>query len=691
MPNTKALSELQRRLMATQSLANYKPWNDISLYRAFNITGAAYKGQLTTGFGERGTKLSLDVSWNFGDLILPGVVTAELTAGASGQKSDYVLTFLARQPKKMEGYSTTKPVCFGILSGYAAAASVKAGITAGVDIACPLTDELGLSVSASANADLGGRLIQLRDASLGFYESDSDSALAADFEEELDALVRRQLKNMVDAWLAEHEKPGTAAKFAAAVQEAKEFREEHSDLFDSTASADGEESTDAAVPVAPANAPTLSGAANLFKRAKAYLMPPKSADLLTRLKALQEALTKDRADLEPTEKEDQDRMDQELRLIGDYTKAVERIQAIKMKTAAAPAPRTKASAVKPRKASYLNLWVLDGGAGVGAEAGLKIGAIGSAGVEVNASARANMITFRFQTEGSRRGILITEDTVLHYREADAKALAELKINVKAFEKSAEKTFCYRSMIYHSAVVYWQSSFGTVQPLPGSGIRFGMGVNVEALLDLLKALAPPKDPAAAKVPLDEPHKSLLDRICTHLRVTQEEMEAFLDPKELDFGPKDLPADVVLLEAGFALPSSFGGLIWKKAPSLFGNEPGELNDTLAALSTAMKSRETLNDAKLELHVLRLRFRISDTRDRSDSVFKLGFSFIAGAEFSVDKIKTSDHEGIVDLKASFFNGARNPAPVEGSGAATPKPPEFTAMDEYERAVPPVSLLHH
>lgn len=285
------LSELHRQLLSPRTLQAYDSGSAINLFRAFNLTGFDYNGQLTSGFGERGTKVSLDVSWDFGDLILPGVLSAKVEAGASAAKTRYTLIFVARQPKKLKiskNWTTMKPLCLSIMKGYAAKMTASAGVSASATPSLGV-DELGLEVSAAAGGDIGGRVINLRDEDPHFYASPWDASLALDFDQAVDVLTRRQVKNMIDAWLKDKVKENRMQEKARKVlsdQLGLEDKEEEigdsikeqiprSDWIEQAAE-------DAGVTV---SAPTWGA------RLKNFLRPPKSAGLLSRLDELEKKVS----------------------------------------------------------------------------------------------------------------------------------------------------------------------------------------------------------------------------------------------------------------------------------------------------------------------------------------------------------------------------------------------------------------
>lgn len=334
---------------------------------------------------------------------------------------------------------------------------------------------------------------------------------------------------------------------------------------------------------------------------------------------------------------------------------------------------------------HLNLFAVDGGGSAEANAKLNLKVANAEG-SARVAGRANMVSYRFQTLGcgGPQPVVITRDTVVTYREVDVEAAAKAKLDItipvikepKEIERDKEYSRQYRTMTYHSAVAYWLYP-SELELAPqgvtlgnGSGVSFGFGVQVSRLIQLAKELvgrreASPQEvgPASAK---------LLARIASQLRVPNESIEEFLVGAGIeDDDPEQYKTDVVLLEAGFALPPNKFVVPMKRT-----RDSWQLLDMLSdkGLVGAMKDPKTLEAKGLLLSALRLRYRISDGRDRAETVFKLGFSYVAGLDFSVDKVKTSGHEGVIDLHTWFANHDHNANPILG----------------HEEAVPPVALLH-
>jgi hypothetical protein len=96
MPSSKdikARRQLSRQLQETIETSD--PDSVLNLFQAFDLTGFSYKGQMTSGYGERGTRVSFDVGFDFGALILPGLLTLEVEAGMTGQETRYTAISLS--------------------------------------------------------------------------------------------------------------------------------------------------------------------------------------------------------------------------------------------------------------------------------------------------------------------------------------------------------------------------------------------------------------------------------------------------------------------------------------------------------------------------------------------------------------------------------------------------------------------
>lgn len=712
------LGELNR-MLARSALAiqDCEPGSAVGLLRAFNLTGMDYKGQVTSGYGQRGTELSFGVSFNFGALVVPGLLTAEVAVDTTAARSRYALVLIVRQPlnpdaaglARTPAWRSPLPVCFTVMQGFAAQGSVGIKVTGSVGASTDKlgalgVDELGLELSVEAGGKVSGTAVSLRDDSPKFFASSGFSTgLATALDESLDVLTRHQVKNLIAKWIetaAPNEKSEVLAKL-------EEIQPEGG-----TGAADGPDGA----PVRPAAAaaveslvavvkalPVEARASGVWDRIAGSLRPHKTEDLLSSLKDLQEHLVAARkAKVTKTvaqAAELDEHLDETLRQVKEYRRQLTSLQSAKSAGRPATSNQKAISAPSPAGACELSLFAWDAVAVASADADVGVKSkVGSAGASASAMAqpRAQGITFRLQTiavGSEHRPVTVTQDTILAYRQFDARAMAEAALGKRT--KAAKAAACYRTMTYTSAVVYWQrppstSGAAPITPGPGSGVSFGIGVEVDRLLTAAGDLRWHEDDLTK---VGTVTSELMVRMAAQLRVTRQRVEQLLLASELDTtDPDQLTAPVLLVEAGFALPPAGapGALTITTRPGR-GKDPCQLPDLLAepTLGGAIGRLGTSAGPSPQptLDVMRVRYRLSDCADRSDTVFKLGFSTVVGASLSMEKLKRAGHDGTIDLHVWFPD-------AEPSTATAATPDGASAFDPtlgQERAVPPVALLHH
>jgi hypothetical protein len=643
MGKSEPLSELHKQLLSPKTLQAYEPGSAISLFRLFDQSGFSYKGQITSGYGESGTRARVGVSFDFGDLILPGLLSAKVQGGLAAAKTSYTLIAVTRLPLRVvfpghAPWATQHPLGLCILKGYGAQMSASIGVSARAGNLFGV-DELGLQVSVAGNAVLGGKVLRLRDPYPRHYPPSAwDDSLASDFVRSLGALARADVKDMVASWLKQQGQDGRKLRVAHTPSE---------DL--------------------------LKGLDGLEKEIPQDLEDKLSADekaaaLLTR---------------------------QQIKI---YRAQIKSLQIDKARAQASNNSVVPAAELDSPldKLCSLTLFATDREAAAGAGAKLKL-TLPRVGVNVDAQAqydkRVYVVSYRFQTLASERDAIVqTQDTVISYREVDAKAAATAKAGItipkvekkKEFDSSKDKALLrYRTMTYQSAIVYWRypksKNVAVITPGSGSGVCFGMGVQASRLIEIARQLVWVKTGLHPTVA--DTSTALLARLAAQLHLPQERIEKFLvDAGIHDDDPDSFVNDVVLLEAGFALPASRvsqGAAAPFQLPITVVNGVYEMADTLGdqSLSGFIETPQMLADAGLLLNVMRLRYRLADGRDQTQTLFKLGFSYVVGLDLQVDKVRASGHEGVIDLYTWFADDQYN---------------HLDTAKGQEHAVPPVALLH-
>jgi hypothetical protein len=688
--NDKALSQLSRQLLARWAiLREYNSKSTLDLFKIFDLTGLDYKGQLSSGYGERGIKGEIEAGVNFGDLILPGFVTAEVKAMVAGHRTDYTLLLVLRHPRvlyedsddKKPIWMTDCPLSLVRLQGHSSKINVEVEASAGITINQDI-DELGLKIDvgaeASVNAGISGQVMRLQDQRLRFYPpGSSDRSLAEDFFSIMDVLTRHQVKNMIQEWLNEH------------LKKLDEFKEEIQERTENILITKLKKILENIVTVET----------TVIDKAKGAIQPPKTAPLLNQLEALEQQIL----DQLPVEKKGPEKLNliQLYDQVQGYRQVLEKLQSEKTSRIKKQREIKTKSSVRRKKTNscHFNLFVIDGGAGANAQLKviLKKGKGGSdTKAEAVVAGSARRFLYRLQTvaSGKPKTLIITQDTTLNYRDVNAKAYIKGGGSLdlpKDFtteddgkiERANEKQFIYRTLTYCSAVMYWfypkNKNRARILINPGSGICFGMGVQVSRLINLANELDLKRKKSIDEIGIGQ--KELLNNISKQLYVSPEKLEDFLIKSPLsDSDLTQFMDDVFLLEAGFGLPPSVFRIKFKK------KEPYEIPDMLTNkkikdLVDGLKNEANAankNDKKKEglgLKNIRLRFRKGNNIDRNSTIFKLGFSFVAKVEVDIERVKASGHEGVIDLFTWFNKEEHNSDPIEGQ----------------ERAVPPVAMLHN
>lgn len=630
---------------------------------------------MTSGYGERGIRAGVSVSIDFGDLILPGIVTAEIDAHLAGSSTIYDLIILQRFPREVtSGWSTVTPICLYNLVGKAR--RIEAGVSASIGVGVNASvGEFGLKadLGASLEANLMGQVMRLNHHYMKAHQDTSDPGLASTVFD----LLSDALPAVIQEWIAQ------------VLYEQNPDRDKSLDW--------GKEETKKSIKASIMtwlNSVLAGIEVSDIKNLLEQDMSKKGA-----IEAAKKALVQLQGLLEKKFS-----VDDGVRYGEDEDPNPVRIEQLRLcrlllghlnEMNKQPERASKPPDDGQWPANHLDLLAgqVTGSASAEGKASVNIklveaGAEASAGVD----GRVNLLSYRLQTRCPGRGVIaplvMTQDTIITYRQVKAKAEAKAEVNahldlhpaeeeaLRQLKVSEEATYYYRTMTYYSVIAYWTppgigkgvkarklAKTHSVFCHEGSGIVWGASVQLSRLVDLIKALGKAEAP-------DDKSKKLLTNLSHSLHVSVETLRKFLSEVKIltDSDPAQFKTSTLLLEAGFSIvdKSGFreitGGTLTKsvgfKLPNLLKDE-------------GIKS--ILERAEAQPDVLRLRYRLSDRWDRTDSVFKLGFSKFLGLEISIERIKEAGHEGVIDLAVWFR--------AEGSSITT----------DYEHNVPPVALLHN
>ena len=134
------------------------------------------------------------------------------------------------------------------------------------------------------------------------------------------------------------------------------------------------------------------------------------------------------------------------------------------------------------------------------------------------------------------------------------------------------------------------------------------------------------------------------------------------------------DAIILESGFLTdPTSF--IINNKMVSGTGGINQQLIELeSSAAQTLLAEFNQQQSKQTKLNVIRMRFRIQDTKSKDSTLFKLGAKLLGnGANIKVSKIEEAGSEGIIDLRTEWY------------GSSLPN----NSDENYKTGVPAVALF--
>jgi hypothetical protein len=80
----------------------------LHMFRRLDITGLAYKGQLSSGYAQAGFGGSFSASFDLGTLIAPGLIRIPITGKVAAKRTDHHLLVIARMPKALYDKTVSK-------------------------------------------------------------------------------------------------------------------------------------------------------------------------------------------------------------------------------------------------------------------------------------------------------------------------------------------------------------------------------------------------------------------------------------------------------------------------------------------------------------------------------------------------------------------------------------------------------
>lgn len=171
------------------------------LFDAFMRNSVDYKGQLCSGYSEHGYGAKADVSFDFGEILCPGL-TASVSGSVGGERARYFLLIVGRQPRSLERMTTINPICLLCLDGASTKIKVSLGGEIGIKtpevpgVDLPECASFTLEAGATASAEVAytATRLFLRDPSPRFYPSWNDTWLKADFSALIGPGGKREIK-----------------------------------------------------------------------------------------------------------------------------------------------------------------------------------------------------------------------------------------------------------------------------------------------------------------------------------------------------------------------------------------------------------------------------------------------------------------------------------------------------------------
>lgn len=701
---TQSLADLLK-VQVRQHSSHDAPINAQQLYQQFLGSGLDYKGASSHGYSVSGLALNANAEFEFGDLVLPGFVTAKVVANLTVSKMNQTFLIIQRQPTKLGTqalFKTNTPISMLRFGGAHLKLQLEQGSEVGLQLPEPLNAILGKSadfageelsvaleatVAATASLLQEGEFLLMRADEPRWYTSGQDSALVEEFVSELGPGSKQQIKSEAAAFI--QLKAGRRID-----KESLPLLQALSELFSRLAPAEQ--------------------AMALWHQDQIYRVILSDKNL-TKNQAYQQVteLAKNNASLNlPKWKRGSLATKDVLEKVGiasvwlDQQPASEANQKIKARLTALkvalnqnkepPAQQGKpsrsykqlsdteeqnTSTLPYRGRSFLRLWGYAGAAQSAAEAKLAAGGKAfaneislSAGIGAEAQGRAASTRYRFQTctknQFSQELLITTQDTIISYVQAEAEVIAQATRTYggEDAKKFANKRAAYNAMFWRSAVAYWldpNELKKSVVCQPGSGLCYGMSASIVRLRKLAA------NPAMAT-------SSLFKTLSWRLRVPAAQLEDFLKQAWFLKDDFDFPTGAILLESAWAAPPAYEvGLTrtavgQSKLPEL--SKEFRRNLEQAARLDQPLGHERPNP-NVVLQSITARYRMADQVDSSRELFRLGYTFVVGAALGLTRVEQAGTYSVIDIDTWWIDKALAAQPPAAA---------------YEAAVPRVTLFH-
>jgi hypothetical protein len=717
-----------KKQLAIQSLANLlkaqvrqnsgqgAPINAQQLYQQFLGSGLDYKGASSHGYGTTGFALSANAKYDFGDMILPGFLTANVSIGLSAAKTTQALLIIQRQPTSLgnlSSFSTNSPICMLCFGGAHLRLQLEQGAEVGLKMPETLSallskaTELGgeeisvaleAEVTATASVLQGGEFLLLRADEPLWYSSAQESTLIEEFMGELGPGSKDQIKNEVAAFLKGKASRKVEKESLVLLQALDELSSQLS--ADDLALAQWHQEQLYQVILSEKQltkslayqylVELASGTTDLHLGTwqKSTFKSLITEDLLAKIAIAQTWLTRRPATADK-------KIESRLTRLTSLDRALRRHQEPPKppgKTSRRYARLSDAKSTAPDPPysgrSFLRLWGYAGAAQGVAEAKLSAGGkaaqnelsiSGKLGADTHG--RAASTRYRFQTcttnKSGRQLLLTTQDTIITYVQADVGVAAEAALRYGGEEAkkaaTAARRAAYNAMFWRSAVAYWlapsDQATAEVSCERGSGLCYGMSVSIVRLRELAA------NPMMAT-------SSLFKTMCWRLRAPAAQLTGFLQQAWFLRADFAFPTGAILLESAWTAPSGHKvGLT--PADASRGRLP-ELRkefrqglEQAAGLDTKLGHEQPASKARLQS--ISARYRIADQVDSSRELFKLGYTFVVGGSLGLTRVEQAGTYSVVDIDTWWVDPDLR-ALAEASGPAAP----------YESAVPRVALFH-
>lgn len=629
-------------------------------YRRFAMSGLDYKGQVQSGFGERGLGASLSGTFDFGTLIAPGLIHLTTSAALSGSLAHRTALVLHRLPASVRRtpltaladarppeWRTGVPISLMLLSGPTGKASATLGAGASLGVGDPYeADETGLAVGVKVEFGGVAEFSVLDDAHPAHYASAFDTTLASDVE----WLLNQRIKQLAAVWLARAETDtGLRSRLSGferhALTTADQYLQTAGTRWDDaktvqTVPLGGQ----GGVEFGSANADVGHIVGGIF-RWLASPWKPGTDKLLDRLRGMESVMDllrrTERARLDGLSDAEKDRADARIaELTGDLA-TNRRMQELLIRRRKPPGTteRPVPAVVRSRPArppdSFLHCGSVSGEITLtaGMKAAISLPELAQATVRLGVTVRAygRTIWSRYQTHSAppetgalRDRAFQTQSTMVHYKVLafDTTATSSAGLGGARPRPSPAKGSRFGTATYRSVTASWlEPTLRTtnrvdVPLLPhGSGVSLGVSVTAERLTGYLRWCR------TRQSELEASRRKLEDYLGTQLRVSHDVLRDFLSGaavlEDLD------PAVGVLVEASYEFTDPAAVL-----PVTADDGKLRAGDMFALPAVRERFMQKGPDpgkgnTGSRLQVLRLRFRRNDMLAQKLSLLTLGFS--------------------------------------------------------------------